>query len=51
MAGLINFCKYVFYVIRCCRDAVHDYAKLAKEDDYCNMVKVILSSILSSFPF
>ena len=51
MARLINFCKYFFYVIRCCRGTVHDYAKLTKEDDYCNMVKVILSSILSSFPF
>ena len=48
---LINFCKYFFYVIRCGRGTVHDYAKLAKEDDYCNMVKVILSSILSTFPF
>ena len=51
MARLINFCKYFFNVIRCCRGAVHDCAKLAKEDDYCNMVKVILTSILSSFPF
>ena len=51
MARLINFCKYFFYVIRCCRGAAHDYAKLAKEDDYCNLVKVILSSTLSSFRF
>ena len=51
MARLINFCKYFSYVIRCCRGAAHDYAKLAMEDDYCNLVKVILSSMLSSFPF
>ena len=31
--------------------ALHDHAKLAKEKDYCNMVKVILCSILFSFPF
>jgi len=50
-ARWINFCKYFFNVIRCCRDAVHDHAKLAKEDDYYNMVKVILCSILFSFFF
>ena len=34
MARWINFFKYFFYVIRCCWGAVHDHAKLAKEDDY-----------------
>ena len=51
MARWINICKYLFHVIRCCRGVVHDHAKLAKEDDYYNMVKVILCSMLFSFSF
>ena len=51
MARWINICKYFFYVSRCCRGVVHDYAKPAKEDDYYNMVKVILCSIFFSFSF
>ena len=51
MARWINICKYFFYVIRCCWGAVHYHAKPAKEDDYYNMVKVILCSILFSFSF
>ena len=51
MAWWINIFIYFFYVIRCCRGAVHYHAKPAKEDDCYNMVKVILCSILFSFSF
>ena len=45
------FANTFFYVIRCCRGSVHNHAKLTWEDDYYNMVKVILCSILFHFLF